>query len=280
MHRSRAWWSYTRSATASHWTGYNCLHSARYHGSLISASTLQDFVDVVASQGTHLHTRPNTPIHALKYLDAEIENFGAALTHKLSMLLSRQESRRARYYNAVDEWPTGHTPPEVIERHGAEIERLYDLLDAPSPPSDSIDDESPETKAALERWREIERIWYKPKSDHRLEQQPVDRPSASLTHNLETSCSNSGPVSAPSYRQFPLSSRATSVPEATAIQGKKRRRSDKTEEREEAEKSQTMTKKARFIVTAAPAHLRRSVRLYNARLRRGAEWVIICILLD
>ncbi len=143
------------------------------------------------------------------------------------------------------------------------MNRLYDLMDAPSPPSDCSDDDSPETKAAQERWREIARIMYKPRSDPRPEQRPAARLPTPSSSSLETSCSDSSPVSAPSDCQFPLSTPATTMLEARTTRGKKRRRSDVTEE--EAEAGQPKTKKTRTIAAAVPAQLRRNTCLQNAR---------------
>ncbi|KAI0010073.1 hypothetical protein F4779DRAFT_579196 [Xylariaceae sp. FL0662B] len=210
--------------------------------SLASTPTYQECLDAVASRGAYLLTPPNTP-NLGKNSELVIENFKAGLTHKLNLLLSRHESRRHSYGNAADEWSLGHTPPELSEKHAAELERVCDLVGGPSPPSDCSDSENPETKAILERRKEVAGIWNKPRVDHRPEQHTAGCLPAPSSSDPKSPCTDS-PVSVSSNRRSPE--------EIMMVQGKKRRRSDETD--------------AEIEVPAKRRHITRS---HNVHLRRG-----------
>lgn len=47
------------------------------------------------------------------------------------------ELRRRKYGDAADEWPPGYTPTEMVEKRKAEVEKLFAMIEAPSPP-DSV----------------------------------------------------------------------------------------------------------------------------------------------
>ena len=147
---------------------------------------MQDFLDIVSSKGAYLVARPNTPIHIPRTLDDEIEKFATALTSGLDGLLRKQEIRRRKYGDAAFESLPQHTPSELVEKHEKELERLYVLMDAPSPPSECGGSDEMDRKANLER-KEIERILHKPRSASRLEQPPATHLPTLLPSNVESS---------------------------------------------------------------------------------------------
>lgn len=53
--------------------------------------------------------------------------FVITLEKKLGALIVEQICRRAMYHGAADEWPIGHTPPEVKEKRHAELKALEEL---------------------------------------------------------------------------------------------------------------------------------------------------------
>lgn len=67
------------------------------------------------------------------------EEFAATLHRKLHALIVEQTCGRAMYRQAVEEWPIGRIPPEVKEKHKAELKELEELEGA-SDGSDSDND--------------------------------------------------------------------------------------------------------------------------------------------
>ncbi|KAI0105058.1 hypothetical protein GGR51DRAFT_560662 [Nemania sp. FL0031] len=96
-------------------------------------SDFWDFLDIVKTQGAYLKPRPPTPNHRR----VNVDEFAAKLYDRLEFLSIMLESRRKRYGAAADEWPPGHTPTEIVEKRRAEVERLFALAEAPSPPTPS-----------------------------------------------------------------------------------------------------------------------------------------------
>lgn len=78
---------------------------------------VEDPLDVEATLGGCLVPRPNTPIWEELYH----ENFAARLNRAFERYDFRQSIRRRMYHEAADEWPMGHTPPEVLKRRRAEL---------------------------------------------------------------------------------------------------------------------------------------------------------------
>lgn len=76
--------------------------------------------DVVATQGAYLAPRGNTPV----FRDDGYKDFASRLTSNLEGVLIEQECRANMYHGAADEWPMGHTPPELKEKRKAELEAL------------------------------------------------------------------------------------------------------------------------------------------------------------
>lgn len=93
---------------------------------------MQDFLDVVASKEAYLVIRPSTPVQTSR--EAEVEKFTAALTSRLEGIFGEQEIRRKKYGEAAFEYLRKHTPPRLVEKREKDLERLYALMDAPSPP--------------------------------------------------------------------------------------------------------------------------------------------------
>lgn len=250
---------------------------------------MQDFLDIVASEGACLILPPSTPIHQ----EQDVEDFAIALTSRLNSLLYGQEIRRRKYRDAADQWPPGHTPPELVERHAAELKALIAFMEAPSPPGCSDDEQF-----YLEKKK---RSQQNTDSDHRPDELPrLPTPSPSnleSTPNSTPSCQQSSvlmsdkaaskaattrgrkrqhydvseeesqhknkktwTIAAEADCQFPLPSPDNAVPEASTSRGKKRRLSD-AEEKGQHKKSRR--------VAPVPERPQRSVRLHNAHLRRG-----------
>ncbi len=76
---------------------------------------------------------PPTPHH----YKVSVDEFATKLYAKLGFLVRMLEIRRKRYGNAADEWPPGHTPTEIVEKRKAEVEKLFAIMEAPSPPTPS-----------------------------------------------------------------------------------------------------------------------------------------------
>ena len=98
------------------------------HPSANSIAHLQNCLDIVATQGAYLVPRAGTPVFEKPY-DAE---FAAALEQQIGGLIVEQICRSTMYRGAADEWPIGHTPPEVREKRKAELKAQEDLQDATS----------------------------------------------------------------------------------------------------------------------------------------------------
>lgn len=134
-------------------------------------------MDIVATQGECLVPRWHTPVWEKEYS----EEFAVILTRKLDALDIAQLVRRAKYGPAADEWPIGHTPPEMKERRVAELRALEELEDRTSD-EDSDEYESHDTTA-----------------DNRAagskETQPAPGPAASRTHPREVGWLPTPPLS-------------------------------------------------------------------------------------
>ncbi|KAI1312872.1 hypothetical protein F5Y03DRAFT_202655 [Xylaria venustula] len=83
-------------------------------------------LDIVATQGACLAPRGHTPI----YTKRDDETFAAQLSLKLRALLIAQACRQIKYgAEAAEEWPIGRTPPEMVEKRKAELDKLEELSD-------------------------------------------------------------------------------------------------------------------------------------------------------
>jgi hypothetical protein len=89
---------------------------------------LQDFLDIVATQGAYLVPRAGIPVFQKAYDD----QFVAALELHLDAVSTVQICRRVMYHGAADDWPIGRTPPEVKEKRKAELKALEELGGATS----------------------------------------------------------------------------------------------------------------------------------------------------
>ena len=92
-------------------------------------------IDIVATQGAYLFSPAHTPVWEKDY----DEEFAATLSRKLRALNIRQLVRRVMYHEAAEEWPIGHTPPEVKERRAAEL-RALEEAEGPTSDEDSASD--------------------------------------------------------------------------------------------------------------------------------------------
>ncbi|KAI3316750.1 hypothetical protein HD806DRAFT_420520 [Xylariaceae sp. AK1471] len=108
----------------------------------MGSQTLQfNRLDIVATHGKYLIPPMRTPVFEKSY----DEEFAAELAQRLDALTIRQLVRRAKYHEAADEWPIGHTPPEVKERRRAELRVLEELERALS------DEDSDSDEVSLEK---------------------------------------------------------------------------------------------------------------------------------
>jgi hypothetical protein len=104
---------------------------------------LQDWLDIVATQGAYLVPRAGTPVTQEAYDD----QFAAALEQHLDAVITEQICRTAMYHGAADEWPMGHTPPEVKEKRKAELKAQEELEGVTSDDgSDNDDDDKDKDK--------------------------------------------------------------------------------------------------------------------------------------
>ncbi|KAI9737401.1 MAG: hypothetical protein M1834_009555 [Cirrosporium novae-zelandiae] len=95
--------------------------------------------DVVSTQGLHLVPHPDTPV--IDWVPGP--DFEEKLQKKLDLLLFVQDIRCYKYGEQdAEEWPIGHTPPELQQRYDDRQARAMDLLEAPTPltPEDSSND--------------------------------------------------------------------------------------------------------------------------------------------
>ncbi|KAL8741298.1 MAG: hypothetical protein Q9190_006081 [Brigantiaea leucoxantha] len=98
--------------------------------------------DVVATQGTHLVPSVNTPVFEKAY----DEEFVTKLSRALELVITiTPKTRRIKYRQAADEWPIGHTPPEVKERRAAELRAMEEARKTTSDESSDNDEDSDAT---------------------------------------------------------------------------------------------------------------------------------------
>lgn len=95
-----------------------------------------DFLDIVATQGAYLIHRPTTPVSHKAY-DVD---FVTTLEKHLNAVVTQQICRYAMYHEAANEWPIGHTPPEVKQRRDTELRRLEELEVTSNDGSDGDDE--------------------------------------------------------------------------------------------------------------------------------------------
>ena len=103
-------------------------------------ANLQDFPDIVATQGAYLVPRTGTPVLEKPY---NIE-FVKRLNMYLDVLVMRQGWRRSIYRSDADEWPIGRTPPELKERRKAELKAMEELWDITSDDSSANNEDKDE----------------------------------------------------------------------------------------------------------------------------------------
>ncbi|KAI0505884.1 hypothetical protein F5B22DRAFT_651299 [Xylaria bambusicola] len=106
--------------------------------------------DVVATQGIHLITRPNTPVLEVAYH----QRFIAEITRSLSKLKIQGYLRRSKYGSAADEWPARHTPPEIREKYSAKMKAwekaFHEVCSSEDGISDEISDSAEENYATID----------------------------------------------------------------------------------------------------------------------------------
>jgi len=101
---------------------------------------LQDFPDIVTTQGAYLVPRTGTPVLQKPY---DIE-FVDKLNMFLDVIVMRQGWRRSMYHSDADEWPIGRTPPELKERRKAELKAMEELWDITSDDSSANNEDKDE----------------------------------------------------------------------------------------------------------------------------------------
>jgi hypothetical protein len=134
----------------------------------------QSRLDIVATQGAYLVPRPHTPVFEKSY----DESFATALDRAFNALNVEQLLRHTMYREAADEWPIGHTPPEVKERRLAELRAMDDMEWATSDEDsggDEGDDVTPYAKTRVEKAPPAgERAWRTgPQEAHGLPTPPL-----------------------------------------------------------------------------------------------------------
>ncbi|KXX76723.1 hypothetical protein MMYC01_209301 [Madurella mycetomatis] len=102
-----------------------------------SQDLLIDRLDIVATRGAYLVPRAGTPVSQVAYND----QFAAALEQHLDAVITEQICRSVMYHGAADEWPMGHTPPEIKEKRNAEVKAQEELEGATSDDSSDNDDD-------------------------------------------------------------------------------------------------------------------------------------------
>ena len=105
---------------------------------LCDFTNMQNCLDIVATQGVHLIPRTNTPV--FKNSTHDEEHFAITLSRKLYAIQVEQIVRRVMYRQAADEWPIGHTPPEVKEQYEAEMKAREEQAENSSSKDDDDDD--------------------------------------------------------------------------------------------------------------------------------------------
>ena len=85
-----------------------------------SSPTMQNCLDIVATQGVYLVNRVGTPVDE----NSPDNEFAAKLFRKLNAILIAQTCREVKYGKTADEWPIGHTPPAGKEKRRAELRTL------------------------------------------------------------------------------------------------------------------------------------------------------------
>ncbi|KAM7183110.1 hypothetical protein V8F20_012740 [Naviculisporaceae sp. PSN 640] len=87
-----------------------------------------DCLDIVATQGVYLVPRADPPV----FQEAYNAQFAATLKQQLDAVITEQICRHVMYHGAADEWPMGHTPPEMKEKRKVELKALEELEGATS----------------------------------------------------------------------------------------------------------------------------------------------------
>jgi hypothetical protein len=109
---------------------------------------MQEHLDVVATQGAYLVPPPRTPV----WQKAHDDEFVSELTMRLySVIQIIQGIRRRQYFEAADEWPINHTPPEVKAEYEARL-AAYDEKWNRTPggtTSEESDDDDNDTNARV-----------------------------------------------------------------------------------------------------------------------------------
>ena len=201
----------------------------------------------MATQGAYLIPRSHTPVWEKAYDEA----FTAALDRKLNAITTVQAARRNAYHEAADEWPIGHTPPEVKERYLAEMRALEAMMDVTSDEDgsgDEADHTNPSGKACVERAR-LAGKWTLRTRPQEIQVLPTPPPSARSPL----------PVLQERKRQrdkeeeYPRKTRVISTarldipegdkPDGSQVKGRKRRRTDNADD--EGERNREHCIKAR-----------------------------------
>ncbi|TVY65762.1 hypothetical protein LSUE1_G010048 [Lachnellula suecica] len=94
----------------------------------------RDDSDIVNTHSSYPITRPRTPVFHGTYN----EDFVSMLENELNHIVTQQIWRQRKYCDAADEWPIGHTPPEIKEKCAAEVKAMTEQWNASDTESDVV----------------------------------------------------------------------------------------------------------------------------------------------
>ena len=144
----------------------------KYFSAANKGFNVQDFLDIVKSQGAFLIPRPPSPIHQRH----DTNDFISTLHTKLEWLIRGNEVRRRKYGDAAYEWPPGRTPTELVEKRAVELDNMIAIMEASSP-SECFDNEEGDLKQKEKEEYSYNRL-------HWLEQSSFPTPSPSIFKSI------------------------------------------------------------------------------------------------
>ncbi|KAI1348878.1 hypothetical protein F5Y01DRAFT_291047 [Xylaria sp. FL0043] len=130
---------------------------------------LNNLLDVVGTQGKHLLPRLDTPVWENGYS----KEFASTLACKLDGLLMIQRCRQNQYREAADEWPIGRTPPEVKERHEADLREMDEWFGLSDDAYDAYWAARGEKPYCIKRYRDLAQSMAYPEEDQTAPRRPI-----------------------------------------------------------------------------------------------------------
>ena len=229
------------------------------HHSPLTVARVQNCLDIVATRGLYLVNRVGTPVDE----NSPDDEFAAKLARKLNAVLTAQACRKAKYGKTADEWPIGHTPPDVKEKRMAKLRALEEHEGAVSD-NDSDDHNDGSSIRGKVNWGKGPVAPDRPARPYQEYWLPTPPPSIDITvlkpHGKKRR--NSGADEGEDIG----STRILSIDSTVPPRGKRMKRRVSNDDEDQKEKKRPTESHIATITT-----IRASRRLYAARLRAQLE---------